>query len=172
MIKELKQTSLPNYSISSIDTEPILDIGSTATIDRSKRNTTPINLPEKFGDIVHMDILYGAKTAHGGVKYALYIVDRATRYKAIYPLTNLSTDILQQIKNFCNDFGQTPRQFISDCDHKLFAEDIQKYLTEQNSRINSAPEGKQRQNSLAERSWRSILRMARGWIASSLLPPT
>ena len=55
---------------------------------------------------------------------------------------------------------------------KTFSTAVQQWLTENHSRINSAPEEKQRQNGLAEATWRTILRMARGWIASSLLPPT
>ena len=51
----------------------------------------------------------------------------------------------------------------------MFSQQIQEWLTENNSRINAAPEGKQRQNG---DTWRTILKMARGWIASSLLPPT
>ena len=54
----------------------------------------------------------------------------------------------------------------------MFSNEIQTWLTKNISRINAAHEGKQRQNGLAEGTWRTILRMARGWIAPSLLPPT
>ena len=172
ILKQLKQTSKPNFSISSTDLEPIMDLGSMSTVDKSNRNTTPINLPSKFGDVVHMDILYGSATAHGQIKYALYLIDRATRYKSIYPIKDLSTDILPAIQLFCNEMQTIPSQFICDCDQRLFSSEIQNWLTTNNSRINSAPEAKQRQNGLAEGTWRTILRMARGWIASSLLPPT
>ena len=172
ILPQIRETSLPNYSISAQDTEPILDLGNTATIDKSKRNTTPINLPTKFGDVVHMDILYGSATAHGQIKYALYLIDRASRYKAIYPIKDLSNDILPNIQQFCNEMGTVPSRFICDCDQRLFSSEVQQWLTNNNSRINAAPEGKQRQNGLAEGTWRTILRMARGWIASSLLPPT
>ena len=172
ILPQIRATSQQNYSISTTDTEPIIDLVNTATIDKSPRNTTPLALPNNFGDVVHVDILYGANTAHGGVKYALYLVDRSTRYKSIYPLTNLSTDILKQFKSYCNDIGLVPKQFICDCDRRLFSQDIKEWLEEGHSRINAAPEGKQRQNGLAERTWRSILRIARGRIASSLLPPT
>lgn len=63
-----------------------------------------------------MDILYGAGTAHGGTKYAFYLVDRATRYKSIYPLTNLGEDVLTQLKQYCADMNIIPTKFISDCD--------------------------------------------------------
>ena len=168
----IRATSQKNYSISTSDVEPIIDLGNTVTIDKSERSTIPLTLPNNFGDVVHVDILYGANTAHGGVKYALYLVDRATRYKSIYPLTNLSSDILKQFKTYCSDMDQTPKQFICDCDRRLFSEEIKFCLEENNSKINAAPGAKQRQNGLAERTWRSVLRMARSWIASSMLPPT
>lgn len=171
-IKQIQKNSLPNYFISTTDYEPVTDLGTIATIDKANRNKTPLTLPTAFGDTVHMDILYGANTAHGGIKYALYIVDRATRYKYIHPMKNLSSDILDGIKSYCNDMKTVPKRFISDRDCRLFSEDVITWLREKNSHIHAAPEGKQNQNGLAEGTRRTILRMARGWIASSLLPPT
>ena len=172
IIKQIQETSQPNFSLSSSDQEPIMDLGITSTIDKSKRNTTPLTLPTKFGDAVHIDILYGSATAHGQIKYELYLIDRATRYKAIYPIKDLSQDILPAIQQYFNEMGSIPSQFVSDCDQRLFSQEIQEWLTDNNSRINSTPEGKQRQNGLAVGTWKNILRMARGWIASSLLSPT
>ena len=149
-IKHIQETSIPNYSISTNDYEPITDLGSTSTIDKSNRNKTLLTLPSQFADTVHMDILYGANTAHGGIKYALYIVDRATRYKYIHPMSNLTTDILDGIKSFCSDMGTIPKRFISDCDCRLFSTEVTTWLKTNNSRINAAPEGKQNQNGLAE----------------------
>ena len=129
-------------------------------------------MPESFGDTVHLDILYGSATAHGNVKYGLYPIDRATIYKAIYPISDLSADIIPQLKKFCNEMNTTPKHFISDCDSRLFSKDIQDWLDSNNSRITCAPEGKQRQNGLAEGTWKTVLRMARSWVSSALLPPT
>ena len=86
ILHQIRETSQPNYSISTLDQVPIIDLGNTSTIIKSKRNTTLIKLQTKFGKVVHMDILYGSATAHGQIKYALYLVDRTTRYKAIYPI--------------------------------------------------------------------------------------
>ena len=166
----IKATCKNNFHISTLDEEPIQDLGVTATVDKSKRNTTPIPLPEQFGDVIHMDIVFGSKSAINGIKYGLFLVDRATRYKTILPLKNLTTDILFQLQKFCQELGFVPKHFISDCDHKLFSLTIQQWLISNNSNVTVAPEGKQRQNGLCERNWRSLLRMARGWIASSLLP--
>ena len=171
-LPQLQQTTLPNYSIASHDNEPIIDLGTTVTVDKSKRNTTPLTLTKTFGDIVHMDILYGSATAHDQIKYALYFIDRDTRYKAIYPLKDLANDIFPATQQFCSDFQHIPSQFISDCDQRLLSQQIQDWLTENNLRINAARKGKQCQNGLAEGTWRTILKMVRQWIASSLLPPT
>ena len=111
----LKDTSQHNFSISTTDSEPILDIGKHSTVEKSKRNVTPIDLPYKFGDVVYMDVLYGVGTAYAGTQYALYIVNITSRYKSIYPLQNLGEDILTQLKQFTQDFGLIPKRFISDC---------------------------------------------------------
>ena len=111
IIKQIQLTSQPNYSISTSDQESIIDAGTTSTIHKSNRNTTPLTLPRQFGDVVHMDILYGSATAHGQIKYALYIIDRATRYKAIFPIKDLSQDILPAIQQYCNEMGTIPSQF-------------------------------------------------------------
>ena len=166
----IKSACKHNFHIYSTNTEPIQDIGAFSTVDKSKRNTTPVDLPPKFGDTMHMDIVLGAKTAINGIEYGLFIVDRATRYKTILPLKNLTSDILFQLQKFCHEIGFVPRKFIADCDNKLFSLTIQTWLLENNSSVTVAPEGKQRQNSLCERNWRTVLRMARRWIASSLLP--
>ena len=75
------------------------------------------------------------------------------------------------MQTFCNDYNKAPTKFISDCDQRLFSKSITTWLKQNNSTIHAAPEGKQRQNGLCEQSRRTVLRMARGWISSALLPP-
>ena len=171
IIKEIRETST-NLHISTLEKEQVIDIGEAATIDRHKRNTKPLTLPTKLGDIVHMDVLYGSNTAIGGIKYALFLVDKATRNKFVYPIKNLKEDILPAIKQFCMDIGQTPRLMRTDFDHKLMGQNIRTYLTENKCKLESAPPDLQYQNGVCERNWRSLLRMSRSWLASSLLPST
>ena len=52
-------------------------------IEKSKRNTHPVPLPEQLGDVVHPDILYGSKTVKYGIEYVLFPVYRATIYKFV-----------------------------------------------------------------------------------------
>jgi len=169
IIKELKQTS-SNFGISTLDSEPILDLGETTTIDRVQRNTTPLSLPIHPGSIVHADILFGSGTAIGGAKYALFLVDRTSRHKYIYPLHNLKEDILPAFITFFSDIGRVPSLIRTDFDHKLMGKTVQHHLEKNNCKLQSAPPDMQSINGICERNWRSILTMARSWMASALLP--
>ena len=90
-----------------VDREPTLNIGEVATIDGHHRNTTPIPVPNKFADVFHGDIGYGCRTALWGIRYTILLVDRATRYKYIYPLHNLKDDIVLAFRQFLMDIGQS-----------------------------------------------------------------
>ena len=169
IIQELKATST-NFAISTMDREPIIDIGNAANIDKSPRNTFPNPLPPTLGDIVHIDIIYGAGTAIGGTKYALFAVDKATRHKFMYPMKNLKEDVLTAIKNLVKDLGEPPKTLRTDFDHKLMGKSVLDYFIDKRTTLESAPPEKQYQNGLCERNWRSLLRMARSWLATSLLP--
>ena len=85
---------------------------------------------------------------------------------------SLKNDILPAIQQFTLDIKFVPSQFISDCNKKLFGRKVQKWLNKHNSSVIHTPSGRQRQNGLCERNWRTILRMARGWIASHQLLAT
>ena len=169
ILKEIKSTST-NLSITTADREPILDIGEVATIDKNPRNTHPLNLPSTPGSTVHADIIFGSGTAIGGVKYALFLVDRATRHKFLYPIKDLKQDILPAFRKFFLDIGRVPTVIHTDFDHKLMGQPIETYLIDRKCKIESAPPEHQSMNGLCERNWRSILKMARSWLASSLLP--
>ena len=107
IINQIEETN-ENCLISTLDQEPILDLGKVAAIDKPKRNTVPLPFPPDRGDVLHMDIIYGAGSSIEGIKYALFIVDRATRYKMMLPVKNLHTDILPNLKKFCSIMGKTP----------------------------------------------------------------
>lgn len=98
--KHIHTIAQPNIHITNIDPEPIINLGKVATIEKHKQNNSPLPLPDNFGDAIHMDIGFGSKTSIAGVKYCLFLVDRVTRYKFIYPLQNLTTDLLCAFKKF------------------------------------------------------------------------
>eukprot|EP00957_Ditylum_brightwellii_P186085 14167881-Ditylum_brightwellii.AAC.1 len=65
------------------------------------RNTTPITKPSTFREVVHFDIVYDAGTSIGGYRYALWLVDRVTRYAFEYPLKLLKDEeLLKAIRLF------------------------------------------------------------------------
>eukprot|EP00957_Ditylum_brightwellii_P016299 1225853-Ditylum_brightwellii.AAC.1 len=101
-----------------------------ATLPKSKRNTDPITKPEKFGDVVHFDIVYSSGTAIGGYRYALWLVDRATQYVFEYPLKTLQEDeLLKAIRLFQQDCGgQLPSRMIADRDFKLIGGKMADFL--------------------------------------------
>ena len=78
-----------------------MDIGEVATIDKSNESNTQVSLPDVPFDVVHADIVLGTKTALGGIRYALFLIDRKTQHKYCYPLKPLKHDLLPQIKQFC-----------------------------------------------------------------------
>ena len=139
LLPVLRETCEPNFHISTFDAGTIVDIGTTATVDKSKRNTAGVPLPSSFGDAMQVDIIFGSRTSINSIKYSLFIADRATRYKTILPLENFTADILFQLQKFCKEIGFVPRKFISDCDNKLFSLTIQQWLVANNSSITVAP---------------------------------
>jgi deoxyuridine 5'-triphosphate nucleotidohydrolase len=170
IIPHLKTCFKDNFHISNLDREPVLELGEIATIDKSRIPTNPVSLPNKLGDVIHVDIGYGCNAGLNGIKYALFIVDRATRYKYIYPLKSLQDDILPAFQALVRDMGTTPKTIITDFDHKLMGSKIQEYFTPLRTTIKSAPPRQQHKNGLVERNWRSVVRMARSWLTSALLP--
>jgi len=76
-LHETKSTS-QNLTILNPNKGPIVDIGNVSTISKKSRNTSFLNLPRNLGDTMHIDIIYGSSTAIQVIKYALFVVDRAT----------------------------------------------------------------------------------------------
>ena len=81
--RKLHTFTTNNFSLTNSDSPDIIDLGEIATIDKSKRNTTPLALPQNFGDMIHCDILYGSNTSIKGFRYALYFIDKALSYRDI-----------------------------------------------------------------------------------------
>lgn len=56
-----------------------MDLGVRATINRPKRNTSVLPLPKYFGNTIHMDIIFCSRVVIKGIKYGLFLVNKATR---------------------------------------------------------------------------------------------
>ena len=170
LLPHLKSCFQNNFHVSSIDREPVLDLGETSTIDKTRIPTSPVQLPKNFGDVMHCDIGYGCNAGLSGIRYALFVVDRATRYKYVYPIKSLKDDILPAFQSLVKDMGFAPKKIMTDFDHKLMGESVELYFTPLGTTIESAPPKHQHKNGLVERNWRTVIRMARSWLSSALLP--
>jgi hypothetical protein len=90
--------------------------------------------------------VFGPDIAVGNIHYGLLFTDRFSRMTYLYPLQNLTSDIVKQLQSFFAHLGFSPRRLISDFDTKL--------------------------NGLVERHWQTMVAMARGWLTSAQLPAT
>lgn len=163
LLPQLKHTCQNNFTISNSDSEPIIDLGSVSTIKTPSRNRTPLKLPHHFGDMFHCDIVYGSETDYEEVRYALLMVDRATRYKLVYPLTNLTDDITNALEKFYSTFKLFPKVLRSDYDKKLIGSKIESFIKKHNlqCQLQGVPPETQNKNGLSESNWKYLLQMCR-----------
>jgi hypothetical protein len=95
-------------SIDSLPPDAVLDPGDFSTMKKSARNTNPVPRPDNFGDVMHMDIVFGPGVALGNIHYGLLFTDRYSRMTYLYPLQNLSSDIPRQLEMFFAHLGFCP----------------------------------------------------------------
>ena len=97
------------------------DLGEMATMPKQRRNTTTLQRPERFGDVVQFDIVYSSGKAIGGYRYTLWFVDRRFKNIVKYPLKYLeSDDILKALRLFPRYMGGRYRNnMIGDRDFKI-----------------------------------------------------
>jgi hypothetical protein len=136
----------------------VLDSGDMATLHKSPRNTTPVPQPYRFGDIIHMDIVFGPEVALGNTHYGLLFVDHFSRMTYIYPLQNLITDIKKQLDACFAHIGFLPRRLVSDFDTRLVGGKAREHLNSLHIHVN------------AERHWQTLVTMACNWLAMAELP--
>jgi len=152
--------------------DAVLDQGNFASLKKKPRNTFPVTRPQNFGDVMHIDIIFGPEVAVGNIHYGLLIVDRFSRMTYLQPLHNLTTDIQKQLEAFFAHIGFIPRRLISDFDLKLIGGRARDYLNSMLIHMNAAPPHRQDKNGLAERHWQTLVSMSRNWLASAELPST
>jgi len=63
-------------SLDSLPPDAVLDPGDFSTMKKSARKTTPVPRPNNFGDVMHMDIVFGPDVALGNIHYVLLFTDR------------------------------------------------------------------------------------------------
>ena len=112
-----------------------------------------------------MDIVFGDCLSLGGYKYALLFVDKGTRYSWMFGLQTLaSSDITAAFDAFVSEAGSVPKTFHADFDKKLIGGKALRWIKEAKSRLIAAPSNRQSSNGLVERTWQSIVRMARAYL--------
>jgi hypothetical protein len=150
--------------------DAVLDSGDLATIRKTHRNTTPVPRPNHFGDVIHMDIVFGPNVSIGNIHYGLLFTDCFSRMTYIYPLQNLTSDISKQLEAFFAHLGFCPKRLISDFDTKLIGGKAREYLNSLKIHVNAAPATGQDKNGLAKQHWQTLIAMAQNWLASAELP--
>jgi phosphatidylinositol kinase/protein kinase (PI-3 family) len=56
--------------------DAVFDMGDLASLKKSARNTTPVPPPSSFGEVIHMDIVFGSDVSIRNVHYGLLFTDR------------------------------------------------------------------------------------------------
>jgi len=72
-------------SLDSLPPDAVLDQGEFSVLKKSARNTKPVPRPTKFGEVIHMDIVFGLDVALGNVHYGLLFTDHFSHMTYIYP---------------------------------------------------------------------------------------
>ena len=168
--KNLASLYQPTITLDHTPPDAILDPGFYATLRKKDRSTAPVQRPEKFGDVFHIDIVFGPDISIGNVHYGLICVDRFSRMTYVYPLHNLTGDIQKQLECFFAHLGMVPKRIITDFDLKLIGGSACRYLNSLLVHVNAAPSYRQDKNGLAERHWQTLISMTRNWLASAELP--
>ena len=147
--------------------EPLQSIGEFAKLNRRKRGQVlpPSNF---YLDKVHVDIVYGDIISKMGFRYALILVDRATKYIWVYGMKSLTSKYtIAALEQFQANAGGLPKEFRTDCDQKLLGGDTRRWIYRNKSKIIGAPAGRQSANGLVERAWQTMCSMARAYLTEA-----
>jgi len=146
-------------------------LGSFVTIPKAKRGTPLDWTSNRFLDAVHMGIALGDCVSVGGYRYALVLVDRATRYNLAFGLKTLSSEcILAALRLFRAAASSLARCFYCDCDPKLFGRTISNYLVDNSTKVVVVAAKRQSSNGLVESHWKIMVHMARAFLTKKQMP--
>jgi transposase InsO family protein len=152
------------------ESDPPLTIGDMATIPRNNHGKL-LRHPSKALHTVGMDIGYGEGTSPGGFKYALTLVDLATRHTWVYGLkTKSAPSIIDALWSFFIDAGGIPVRIRCDFDSSFVKGKVYSFLRQRGIRVGASPPGQQSQNGAVERQWRTVVSMTRALLVEARMP--
>ena len=141
-----------------------VSLGSFTTIPNPPAGKTS-KKRRKYLDKVHLDIVFGDCMSLGGYTHALLLVDSATRYSWIYGLASLtSASIIDALQQFHAHATRLPTVFHTDFDTKLIGGETLRWILSHQSNIIASPAYRHSSNGLVERTWRTLITMARAYI--------
>jgi hypothetical protein len=118
-----------------------LTIGNMATITRNPHGKL-LQRPQKAMATVGMDIGYGEGTSPGGHKYALTLVDLATRHTWFYGLCTKGADsVIDALWSFFIDWGGIPLKIHCDFDASFVKGQVFAFLRCKGIRVGASPPG-------------------------------
>jgi hypothetical protein len=144
--KHLKYLYCGNIHLDSTPADAFLDYGDVATMHKKPRNTTPIPRSSFFGQVMHMDIVFGPEVEIGKVHFGLLFLGPFSRMTYIYPLCNLTTDTPKQLEAFFAHLGFAPHRLITDFGLKHIGGKDRDYLNGLMIHVNAAPCTRQDKN--------------------------
>lgn len=137
--KQFSHLYQDTVKLDQLPADAVLDSGCLASLRKKDRNTDPVPRPSKFGEVIHVDIVFGPEISVGNIHYGLLFVDCFSRMSYLYQLQNLTTDIRKQFQTIFAQLGFIPRRLISDFDLKLIGGTARDYLNSLLIHINAAP---------------------------------
>jgi hypothetical protein len=143
----------PTVTLDHTPPDAFLDPGYYATQRKKDSSTTPVPRPSKFGEVIHLDIVFGPEVSIGNIHYGLLCVDRFSRMTYMYPLQNLTGDIQKQLESFFAHLGMVPKRIVSGFNLKLVGGRVHRYLNSLLVHVNAVPSYCQDKNGLAECHW-------------------
>jgi hypothetical protein len=75
MKSHLKQLYQDTILVDTLPADAVLDQREFANLKKTPRNTTPVPRPSCFGEVMHMDIVFGPDIAVGNIHYGLLFTD-------------------------------------------------------------------------------------------------
>ena len=136
----LKECFKPNFYLSTLARGPTTDIDEVTTIDKYKICTISVPLPPTMVMCLILTLAMVTSQAYGGGgQYALFVVDRGTRYKYICPITSLKHDILLVLHHHITELDCSPRKMVTNFDQNFIGKAMADHLHSINCKLESMP---------------------------------